>query len=381
MKMSSYLVLVCILVGLRSIAQQTETSKANQQPELTQTPAGVAALEFSKPKAVSDLVSQPIIVGRFDCSDDGSIITLIDGYALSSGTTPAARIALLAIHPDGTVTNFPWRSVPGFDSISLPKSVFVGNGHVYVLVQGATHSQLQEKKPPHSLVLTFNGDGSLAGKTILEQDLEPLVLGVFPSGNFLLLSEDRLNHRVAANLVSPDGMALRDLRMEDSDFVATAARMPAGARSPSAYSESLLIAMSKFYLSGNNLLLVPLATFGLPIIELDEHGVVRSVLANLPDKTVLDAFVSASTSSWKVLLGKVVENDTEALHSQGKLLGVSTQPSQRIAEFSRADGKLIREIEIGGQGIAPACESNGNFRFLTSSMGQGRLQFVTAHIR
>jgi hypothetical protein len=348
---------------------------------LGQKPVGVVTLEFSKPKIVEDLNAGAMIAGRFDCSDDGSVYTLIDGYALNGGTTLNERLALVGIHPDGTVTNFQWRSVPGFTDISLPKSIFVGNGHEYVLVNAESKAAKQGYMSRYPVILTFDMKGSLVRTVVLEQDLSPLSFGVFPSGNILLASEDRLNHRMALDLVGADGVLIRDLRLNDSDFVVRASQMPAAARGPSSYSTSLLIAMSKFFSSGNHLLLVPLETSGLPIVELDELGVVRSVVPHLPDNMVIESFLpSDDASSWKVRPATILENDKETLDSQGKVLGVATRPVNQIAEISRTDGSLQREINIGGPGIQPACEIDGTFQFLTSS-GQSRLQVVTARVQ
>jgi hypothetical protein len=319
----------------------------------------------------------PRIVGRLDCGDDGSIYTLIDGYALNS-----ERLALLAIHPDGAVTNFPWRSAPGFADISMPKSIFVGNGRVYVLANAESKSAKRAHRSRYPLVLAFDKEGSLVGTVVLEHDLNPLVLGVFPSGNILLVSEDRLNHRMTLNLVGADGTPIRELRLHASDFVIRAAQMPAAARGTNSYSPTLLISMSKFFPSGDHLLLVPLETSGLPTVELGEHGVLHSVITNLPDNEVLEAFLPSNDAlSWKVLLATVLENDREMFDSQGKVLSVGTRPSARIAELSRTDGRLLQEIDIGGDGILPACETDGTFRFLTSGAGQGHLQVVTAQVR
>lgn len=366
MRMLQNLVLTCLLAGACSQAQDTDARKPSAAPKL----------EFSNPRAVEDLDVALMIVGRLDCGDDGSIYTLIDGHALNS-----ERLALLAIHPDGTVTSFPWRSAPGFVDISMPKSIFVGNGRVYVLVSAESKSAKQEHRR-YPLVLTFDKEGSLVGTVLLEYDRNPLVLGVFPSGNILLVSEDRLNHRMAVNLIGPDGTRIRELRLYASDFVMGAAQMPAAARGTSSYSASLLISMSKFFLSGDHLLLVPLETSGLPIVELDEGGVLHSVVPHLPDNMVLEAYLPSNDAlSWKVRLATVLENDKEMLDLQGKVLGVATQPSTRIAELSRTDGRLLQEIDVGDNGIQPACETDGRFRFLTSGAGQGHLQVVTAQIR
>jgi hypothetical protein len=67
------------------------------------------------------------------------------------------------------------------------------------------------------------------------------------SVNLLLISEDRLNHRMALNLAGADGSPIRELRLYASDFVMRAAQMTAAARGTSSYSPTLLISMSKFF--------------------------------------------------------------------------------------------------------------------------------------
>jgi hypothetical protein len=375
MKTFQYLLEVCLYVGTCCYAQDAVAPKPSEIPTVA---SSVAALEFSKPKVVEDLDAGPSVAGRFDCSNDGSIYALINGYALNRGTNE--RLALLAIHPDGTVTSFAWRSVPGFTDISLPKSIFVGNGRVYVLVTGESKSVKRGYISDYPLVLAFDESGALISTVVLEQDLKPLVLGVFPSGNIVLVSEDRLNHRMALNLVGTDGTPLKEMRLYDNDFLVNASRMPAAAHGTSNYSPLLLISMSKFFASDNHLLLVPLETSGLPIVEIDEHGVLHSVIPHLPENMVLEAFLSSSGSSFTVRLGKLIESDKEIVDSQGKVLGVATRPSERITELSRTDGSLLREIDIGGPGVQPACENNGTFRFLTSNAQRG-LQVVTAEAR
>jgi hypothetical protein len=128
MRSAGFLLLLGLSVGACSIAQDGPAGYVNGLPALTPRPAA-AELQFSKPIVIEDLNAAPSLIGKLPCGEDGSVYSLVDGYALSN-----ERLALLAIHPDGTVTSFPYRSVPGFTNISEPKSIFVGNGRVYVLI-------------------------------------------------------------------------------------------------------------------------------------------------------------------------------------------------------------------------------------------------------
>jgi hypothetical protein len=71
MRMLQDLVLICLLAGACSQAQDTEAGKASAAPKL----------EFSNPRAVEDLYVAPMIVGRLDCCDDGSIYTVVLGIS------------------------------------------------------------------------------------------------------------------------------------------------------------------------------------------------------------------------------------------------------------------------------------------------------------
>jgi hypothetical protein len=380
MTILKYLVLICLSAAAYLHAQDTVAGEAARMSASGTEPQSSATLEFAAPKSVEDLAPSPMVVGRFDCGNDGTIYTFIDGYALNDGATPHDRVALLGIHPTGSVTNFPLHSVPGYDT-SQPISSFAGNGHVYVLVHGRPKSAEQDGIAPLSLILVFDTDGSLTKTVAVSQDLNPLVLGVFPSGHFLLASEDRLNRRMALHLLDSGGHTLREIRMNDSDFLVRAAQLPAALRGPANYSPFLLISMSKFFPSGDNLLLVPLETYGLPIVELSERGILSSTIPQLPNNTVLEGFISSNASDFKMRLATFIDNDKEVFDSDGKVLGIATRPSTQIVQISRADGRILREVEIGGSGIRPACETDGTYRFLTAGAGQGSLQIVSAKIR
>ena len=371
---NAVLILLSLSVGACSIAQGGPDGNPGI-PTSAPNPSVIAKLEFSQPNAVEDLDANPATVGRLDCSDDGSIETLIDGYALDNQTTPNDRLALLVIHPNGTVTNLPYRSVPEFANFSMPQSVFVGNSLVYALVNAESKSAKQGVPSRHTLVVAFDKQGFLVRTVVLERELAPLVLGVFPSGNMLLISQNRQNDRMQLRLVSPSGVPIRELALNDDDFVTRAARLPAETRS---YSPSFLIGMSRLIASNKNLLLVPLES-GLPIVDLDENGVLHSSIPNVPGNMVLEHFLSSGASSWKVQLATVLESKKESLDSQGRTLAIAIRPSERIEEFSRIDGSLLREFDTGREGLEAACEADGAFHFLTSD-GQGRLQVATAHV-
>jgi hypothetical protein len=104
--------------------------------------------------------------------------------------------------------------------------------------------------------------------------------------------------------------------------------------------------MIKLISSGDRLLLVPLGTSDGSILELDENGIVSSVIPQLPENLVLDSFISSDESSFKVQLGRLPESTKKLVDSQGKWLAVATAPHHRITEVSRRDGHILRELEL-----------------------------------
>jgi hypothetical protein len=378
MKVVAALILELLLVGGCATAQDSATGNPDALSKISPKSTGV--VELAQPKDVADLSEKPSIAGRVDCSEDGSIYTFIDGYAPNRAPNPNDRRAIAAIHPDGTVTSFPWRSVSGFTDVSLPKSVFVGNGRLYVLVEASRESAV-DSPLRYPLILIFDSKGSLQGTTVLDHNLNPVVIGVFPSGNMVLVSEDRLSNRMALRVVGSDGSFIRELPLNEYDFVTRAAQMPAAGGVTGSYSRLLLIAMSKFFSYGANLLFVPLETSGLPILELGEHGIVQAVVPKLPDKMVIENFISATGTTIDLRLGNVVETDGKgALDSQNKRISIGTHPSSQITEYALNDGSVIREFDIGSATQA-ACGTKGTFHFLTSSVAAGNLQVVTGLVR
>ena len=130
----------------------------------------------------------------------------------------------------------------------------------------------------------------------------------------------------------------------------------------------------------DHLLLAPLDTGDLPILELDEHGVLGATTPHLPTGMVLEGFISSGASAFTVRLGKLLEPKSEGPHdAEGRVFGVATEPSQQMTEISRTDGHVLRQIDLGAVGVQPACEANGVYHLLTSGNEQ-RLQFVTARL-
>jgi hypothetical protein len=123
--------------------------------------------------------------------------------------------------------------------------------------------------------------------------------------------------------------------------------------------------------------LVPLYSSGLPIIELSEDGVVSSITPHLPEGTVIESLISVGASTVTIQPGKVLQSGNPTVDPQGKFMGVPTQPFPRITLISRANGGIVKELDLGSADVEPECESAGVYQFLTSDH-EGMLQLVSA---
>jgi len=377
MKSAWCLALACLIATRCAISQELGRV-TDAAPKVVPT----ASFEFSKPQAIANVGADAMLAGRFDCGSNGSVYALVQGKVSGSNADPERQdgVALLGVHPDAAITSFPWWSVSGFAEISIPRSVFVGNGHVYLLVTAKRDSEQQEHIGRSFLILKFDTNGNLQDTLALDPNLTPWAFGVFPSGDILVVSEDRLNHRMALNLFDEHGGFIRELRLNKDDFIERAAQLPPSSRGTSAYASGFLVSLSKLIPWNGHLLLVPLLTSGLPIVELGEDGVISAVTPRLPDKAVIESIISSSDSAFTVQLATIVESANQPVDFQGKLHSVGLHPIEQLTEISRANGDILRQIDLGSSGVEPACESGGVYRFLLSN-NQRELQIVAAKVR
>ena len=339
----------------------------------------LATLEFSKPKSVEGVGPGSMIAGRFECGEDGSIYALMAGDAPKGD--PDSHVALMGIRSDGTATSFPWWSAPGLTKVTGPNAIFTGNRRVYVLVKARGGSEAANDPSAHPVMLTFNQEGTLESAFQLNADSHPLTFGVFPSGDMLLVSQDRLNHRMDLSVVSKTGSPIREISLGNEDFVTKSAVMSPTIRGADNYSPLLLVAMSKVLPLDGHLLLVSMETGNLPMIEIGENGVLGSTTPHLPADLVIEGLVSSSPTSYTLRVAKHIDSkDNGVRDAQGKVLAIAVEPYQRLVEISRTDGSVLREIDLGSSGIEPACEADGAYRLLTSG-DEKKLQVVTARLR
>jgi hypothetical protein len=324
----SYLLLSACFLNAQSDKPGTPASEAARADDslIPTTP-----LEYGDPILITKLSKTDGISGAFRCGADGSALFMLyrdDQWQDATGH-PRGHIALASAAPDGKLTSIPWQTVPGYKNIDVPKSYFASHDRYYVLTSAEKETAAGTHPVPTRipLALVFDQTGSLKDVAPLDPTLNPISIAAFGSGDILLVSEDTLNRRMRLSVVDSAGNKLRDIKLEDDDDPSRHHGPNAeGSKGGVTISPHALIGMTEVNPYGQNLLLVPLATSGLPILEIDESHVVRSVVPHLPKGNIIARFIPSDGRTWNIRLGGA------------ERFSVRSTRCRRTGERSRRDG-------------------------------------------
>lgn len=371
--------LFLVLLGYSAVcaAQNSTKMSANDTPIPRDVPT--ARLEFDKPIMVSNLTVGSGIAGVIACSDEGNILFLLDmsDPGTDANGHPLGHVSLVAVTPKGEMIRYAGQSVPGYQRISTPESYFGANGKVYALVYGEKQSLTAEQQKHISvpLVLVYDDKAMLTDVVPIDPTIDPISIGAFANGDLLVLSEDEFNQRMRLTILDSTGGASRELRLFDSDAMAHEGASASSAKGKLTYSPDTLAHFTEIHPYGQDLLLVPANTSGLPIVEINENGIVRSITPQLPEKSILSRWLDADDLTWHIYPGKVHGKPQTDMQS-GKVSGVASIGSNQIDEINPNDGSVTRTILIPPGGVLPACEHGGDYLFVTSHMHDGLLELV-----
>jgi hypothetical protein len=379
--------LLCIgVIGIASalctsVIAQSNTGSPRDQVQTYQR----VTLEYSKPQFVMGLNSMSGMVGSFQCTAGDDVVAQVSvdaGQPDNSGHN-ASRLLLLIIRPDGSTTSLPWQSVPGYSRVYPPRRVFASDDSVYAFVMALENKPLDAGSRPLRvpLVLKFDDSGTLKNVVRLATDTLPVSFGVFPSGNLLVVSKDRLNSRMRLQVLKSNGDNGYDLPLGDNDYTQHHGATADGPQGEVSFSADFLVGATDIYSRGQNLLLVPIATATLPVLEVSESGIVRSVVPRLPKGSVIAGFVPSTGSNWNIRLGGINDSTYSHPDSSGTLGGASMKMSTLMAEFSPNDGSLVRELDLGAVDVYPACAEPNQYTLFTGHYEDGQLQIVEASPR
>ena len=305
----------------------------------------------------------------YSCAEDGSV------FVLNADAPRKMELTLHSLLSPSDDVRFDAPSIPGYAPMRWPQSYFVNDSEVAELqVTTVAENPLEKQKEPTVdawVVLLFDRKGKFEKAVPIPANIDnPTSIGIYGSGNLLLVAANKTTKAAEMFVLSRDGDVINNLLLLDEDYN-TGKQAKSKQPLASATDEGALTFL-KMVSNGQNLLLFPRAT-NEPVIEVNEHGIVHTVPLQLPKGTSLDSFLSRSGYVWKVRTYSSTKVRTDS--KTGEQSGEMTQGS--ILEFNSFDGSLLRKINLPAKmnGFI-ACEHNGDYTALTTDPKDGRLELV-----
>ncbi|HKF48495.1 MAG TPA: hypothetical protein VKB38_14120 [Terracidiphilus sp.] len=349
----------------------------------TQTTILPLSLRYDDPKAYPIGTKQSAIIGDFKCGSDGSIflIMLDDSAAfnkeIEGGSNPDSgnRFHVTELTPSGGVVRFTHTQdkTPGLRNFAPEVRYFVSSSRIYSLER----AEVFDPADPgpilgHAHLIEIYGyDGDYKGIIRLEAGLDPLTIAAFPSGDILVVSLDKLNQTTRLLVFDQKGSPVTELRLFDENYTSKLKLGDkAGTPSFTPSSISTKLALAHWVLFGENLLMSPTMGSNLPLIELNESGVVRSTNVAWPENVYLTGILESSDKIYHVVGGERKQLENSGSDSNDPKF--SYIPNE-IDDINPGDGTILKRVKFAS-GLWPVCAQDDTYTFLSPRDEDGRLQ-------
>jgi hypothetical protein len=342
-------------------------------------------LRYDEPKVYPIGTKQSAIIADFNCGNDGSIFLMMldDSAAFNkeigggSHPDPRNRFHVTELTPSGGVVRFAHTedNIPGLRNFVPEIRYFVSSSRVYSLDRAEVFDPADPGKTlGHAhLVTIYDYDGEYKGTIRLEPGLNPLTIAAFPSGDILVVSLDKLNQTTRLLVFDQTGSLVTELRLFDENYTSKLQRGDnAGTPSFAPNSISTKLALSHWVPFGDNLLMSPKMGSTLPLIELNESGVVRSTNVALPENVYLTGILESGDKVYHVVGSVRKPLETPPSGSYGQKF--SYFPSE-IDDINPGDGTVVKRVKFA-RGLWPICAQDDTYTFLSPRDEDGRLQVI-----
>lgn len=322
------------------------------------------------PFATQDALTTPIL-----CAADGT--SFVQLVRVNPQSASPGMSDILSISTNGNqVVQFNSGKINDINEPYI-RNFAVGDSDLYVLVRGSIPENkiLKFKKPngeifeqqaarPVDYIAHFKKDGSYRGAIRLDIPFDPLQVGVFPDGDFLIAGDDKSTVEPRIALVKANGQLQRfvelpgDLHRQgeqqadtnSKDKNADPAALPQFGK---AYNDNLYGALhlSMIIPDGRNMLLVR-PGYRVPVFSISPGGEVMAINLEMPAGHAL-ADLKVGKNNW---IGIYTQRRTD-----GNGLEIET------AVHDSATGKMIAQYAYPrALGLAAACVGQGQISFLTT---------------
>lgn len=342
-------------------------AQAPPPPVATVPQYPVAMLSFSSPEQTPLGKKGAVMLGNTTCAPDGSLF-------LEMADSPAHMEFTLYSLTHGTDdVRYAASSVPGYKKVTLGFQYFAGNNGVVILAGGVpVDNSMNEGKRSKwvMLAVVYDRKGTLERAVPLPQNVDPKSIGMYGSGDLLVVTKDPVRNRLRLLVLDKDGDVKNELSLFDFDYDAGQK-----ARNKQPLAKVLDAAdLIQIFPDGDNLLLVPTGT-AATVIEINEQGIVRATDLQLPPGYLMRSLLSINGAYWTVSAfddAKILPEPTgrSAVFRNGPLF-----------QFNSFDGSLIRRIDIPKNlKNNVLCAHDGQFTALTTDKDTGRLETVTGSV-
>jgi hypothetical protein len=328
-------------------------------------------IQFGAPILTTLGLQGTVMSGFTACSDDGAaFVLMIDNLS-------TAEMAVHSLEPDGKNISYHALQLLGYRDITTARRFFASDRYVATLVDarrspdltGRSDTTVQSDAAFVSLVLIYDRDGEFKRAVPIPSDVDALAIGVFDSGDVLLVSMEATTKAARLTVLSESGESLHSFPLFDNDFNTTpdaAAKQPLVRTLPGGGLELVQVVRQN-----GNLVIVPAGTTQ-PMVEVSESGVVRTYDAHLPLGLALQSLLNTDGTTWYVkTYGSIRQNPQ----------GSQSMPEGPLFGMNPFDGSIVVKLNPPVRGTPRVvCEHAGAFLGLTTQRETGRLEVENGSI-
>ncbi|WP_058187493.1 hypothetical protein [Terracidiphilus gabretensis] len=351
---------------------------ADKTASKAETPIPSYTLEFGKPQKTALGGSGTVMSAMHTCGEDGTIFLEVrdnqsDGMGL---------MALHSLDSTGQSIRFSPGHLQGYtDTISQPVRFFASEARVVALVYATpVKTHISDSTPDQvKLALIYDRKGTLQKAVRLpEEDLEVITVGLYDSGNLLAIGADNRDHSARLLVVDENGETIREIRLFDEDYNLRKNAKEDQMLSTVIQNKSGALQMIQIIPHGQNLLLIPVYT-RQPIIEVNEHGIVRTYPLQMPDGFFLGEPLSIGRQGWSFETSGGGFKEPKENEPPPKMFAIKPGP---VLVFNPYDGVVLRKIDKPADSpkAVLVCEQDGEYTAVTTDHTDGSLELLKASI-
>ena len=345
-------VLPCVI--LACISGWAEEKPPQRSNNATAPNANVYSISFKQNDPVPGVGAALAIRLPFECTSDGTVfITMVQPLGTGNRPTNLAQFSpsflLTSIGTSGEAHSFPLNQVPELYDVS-DVDHFVTDSKVIFLLRAArgntpgvsSGSESLAKVDHHLYVVTFNRDGTYQRTTPLDEAFDICRIGLFPSGNYLVLGFTQNDHAPKLAVLKDDGSILEYLTVPKGSLPDKVIGTSAGAKGP-------VLTPAQLIGHGHSIYIAQLKT-DFPILEVSEAGTIRAIRARLQEG---------------LHIKMVIPSDMN-------LYAWADGPKDLIYELDAQNGSLLRQLSVsdGQAGANVACVHDDKFLSFESKSGK-----------